>query len=216
VSSWCRQDGHNVSILCIPLCLYQAKFFLSSIVLNNLNNLWKSPTATIIYHFCDFAERKAEKTAVILQRFLRQILHEANPMQLSMLERYRENLNNPSLKELSRALSDVARVKANAYLIIDALDEFDDRKALIPILRELGKAGIKVFVTSRDIPDIRDAFRTERSIEIQASRSDLENFVANSFQESDYYDSLNPNAAIVSAIVDQAAGMYEVQPVVRL
>jgi hypothetical protein len=137
-------------------------------------------------------------------------------MQLSMLERYRENLNHPSLNELSRALSDVARAKANAYLIIDALDEFDDRKALIPILRELGKARMKVFVTSRDIPDIRDAFRTERSIEIQASRSDLENFVANSFQESDYYDSLNPNAAIVSAIVDQAAGMYEVQPVVRL
>jgi hypothetical protein len=136
-------------------------------------------------------------------------------MQLALLERYRENSNNPSLKELSRALSDVARVKLNAYLIIDALDEFDDRKALIPILRELGKAGIKIFVTSRDIPDIRDAFHTERNLEIQASRSDLENFVANSFQESDYYDS-SPNAAIVSAIVDQAAGMYEVPPVLLI
>lgn len=170
----------------------------------------------MIYHFCDFVERKAEKTAVILQRFLQQILHEANPKQLALLERYRENSNNPSLKELSRALSDVALVKANAYLIIDALDEFDDRKALIPILRELGKAGIKIFVTSRDIPDIRDAFRTERNLEIQASRSDLENFVGNSFQESDYYDSFSPNAAIVSAIVDQAAGMCEFLPVVRL
>jgi hypothetical protein len=205
-----------VGILCIFPTLFQLEFFLSSIVLNNLNNVWKPPTATIIYHFCDFVERKAEKTAVILQRFLQQILHDADSMQLALLERHRENSNNPSLKELSRALSDVARVKANAYLIIDALDEFDDRKALIPILRELGKAGIKIFVTSRDIPDIRDAFHTERNLEIQATRSDLENFVANSFQENDYYDSVSPNAAIVSAIVDKAAGMYEVSPVLHL
>jgi len=130
-------------------------------------------------------------------------------VQLSLLEQHRENLNNPSLKELSRTLSDVALIKANAYLVIDALDELGDRKTLLPILIELARTGIKVFVTSRDIPDIRDAFRTERNLEIQASRSDLENFVANSFQESDYYDSLSPNAAVVSAVVDQAGGMYE-------
>lgn len=131
-------------------------------------------------------------------------------MQLSLLERHRENANNPSLKELSKALLEIAQVKSNAYLIIDALDEFGDRKTLIPILRESVKAGIKVFVTSRDIPDIRDAFRTERNVEIQASRSDLEIFVANSFEESEYYDSLSPNAAIVTTVVDQAGGMYEV------
>ena len=128
-------------------------------------------------------------------------------MQLSLLEGQRENLNNPSLKELSRILSEVIRAKANTYLIVDALDELADRKVLIPILRDLAKAGIKVFVTSRDIPDIRDAFRTERNIEIQASRSDLENFVANSFKGSDYYDSSGPSVAIVSVIVDQAGGM---------
>ena len=111
---------------------------------------------------------------------------------------------------------DVARIKPNAYLIIDALDELDDRKALIPIIRELAKVGTKVFVTSRDVPDIRDAFRTERNIEIQASRSDLEKFVETSLQESDYFDSLSPNAGIVSAIVDQAGGMYEVPPTVHL
>jgi hypothetical protein len=151
-----------------------------------------------------------EKTVVILQGFLRQILHEANPVQLSLLDRRHEDLNSPSLKELSRILLEVAQVKAKSYLVIDALDELGDRKALIPILQELSNAGIKVFVTSRDIPDIQDAFHTKKSIEIQASRSDLENFVVNSFQENDYYGSLNAQAAIVSAIVDQAGGMYEV------
>lgn len=130
------------------------------------------------------------------------------------MDQRREDISNPSLKELSRTLSDVALVKANTYVIIDALDEFGDRKALMPILRQFAKAGIKVFVTSRDIPDIREAFCAERNLEIQASRSDLETFVENSFQESDYYDSLSPDTAIVSAIVDQAGGMYEVPPLV--
>jgi hypothetical protein len=186
---------------------YQANLF-SSIVLDNLNEVQRPTPASIIYHFCDFAERKVEKTVVILQRLLRQILHEANPAQLSLLERRRESSNNPSLKELSQLLSDVTQAKANVYLIIDALDELDDRKAFIPILRELARIGIKVFVTSRDIPDIRDAFRTQRNIEIQASRADLESFVANSFEDNDYCDSPNANSAIVSAIVDQAGGMY--------
>jgi hypothetical protein len=205
-----------VGIFCIPLGFNKLIFILSSIVLDDLYKLWKSRAASIVYHFCDFAERKAETTVVVLRRFLRQILYEANPVQISLLERAHDNLNKPSLKQLSRILSDVVQVKENAYIIIDAFDEFSDRKTLIPILRELAKTGIKVFVTSRDVPDIRDAFRAERNLEIQASRSDLENFVENSFQESDYYDSLGPSAAIVSAVVDQAGGMYEFPTMVFL
>lgn len=112
------------------------------------------------------------------------------------------------MKELSQILLDVIRVKTDVYLVIDALDELHDRKIFIPILRDLAKAGIKVFVTSREIPDIQDAFHTERKIEIQASRADLENFVANSFQENDYCDSLKVDSVVISAIVDQSGGMY--------
>ena len=184
---------------------------LSSIVLNDLYSLWK-PAAAIVYHFCDFAQCKSDRAVVILQQFLRQILHDANPMQLSQLEQHCRTLNNPSLKDLSRIFSDVTRVNENAFLIIDALDEFSDRKTLIPILRILANAGIKVLVTSRHIPDIYDAFHKERNLEIQASRSDLENFVANSLRESDYYDTFSPNAGIVSTIVDQAGGMYDGSP----
>ena len=147
-----------------------------------------------------------------LQSSSRSFYDEADSKQLSLLEQRRENLNNPSLKDLSKTLLDVARIKANTYLVIDALDEFDGRKALIPILLELAKAGNKVFVTSRDVPDIRDVFRTERNLEIQASHSDLENFVESKLQESDYYESLSPNSGIVSAIVDQAGGVYEILP----
>jgi hypothetical protein len=188
---------------------------LSSIVLNNLYTLWKPPAATIVYHFCDFAGRKSERSVVILQQFLRQILQDANATQLSLLEERRESSDNPSVKELSQVFSDVARVKANTYIVVDALDECDDRKALIPILLEFAKAGIKVLATSRDIPDIRKYFRTERSIEIRARRSDLENFVANSFQECDYFDSFSPNATIVSTIVDQAGGMCAYLPIMH-
>jgi hypothetical protein len=96
--------------------------------------------------------------AGVLQSFLQQILQEADPEKLSLLERHRARSNSPTLKDLSKTLLDLVRIKPTTYLNVDVLDGFDDRKAPIAIPRELAEAGIKVFVTSRDVPDIRDLF----------------------------------------------------------
>ena len=176
--------------------------FYSSIVIENLLSIVQDLTeSTVLYHFCDLAVRKS---IVVLQSFLRQILHEGNRHQVSLLERCCKHSNNPSLKELSTTLSDTARLNKNTFIVVDA---FEDRKSLIPILRGFTKAGIKVLVTSRDIPDIRDALQTEKCLQIEAERSDLELYVGSRLTESDHYESLNPNAGIISAIIDQADGM---------
>ncbi len=177
--------------------------FHSSIVIETLVDL---PESTVLYHFCDLAVRKS---IVVLQSFLRQTLHKGSRYQVSLLEQCCKHSSTPSLRELSMTLSDTARLNKNTFIVVDALDELEDRKSLIPILRGLTKAGIKVLVTSRDIPDIRDAFQTEKRLEIEAERSDLEIYVGSRLTGSDHYESLNPNAGIVSAIVDPAGGMYD-------
>ena len=179
--------------------------FPSSIIIENLLSIVQDlPESTVLYHFCDLAVRKS---IVVLQSFLRQILHAGSRHQVSLLERCCKQSNTPSLKELTTTLSDTARLNKNTFIVVDALDEFEDRKSLIPIVRRLTKAGIKVLVTSRDIPDIRDAFQTEKCLEIEAERSDLELYVGSRLTESDHYESLDPNAGIISAIIDQADGM---------
>ena len=178
--------------------------FHSSIVIENLLSVVQDlPESTVLYHFCDLAVRKS---IVVLQSFLRQVLHTGSRHQVSLLEQCKQS-NTPSLKELSMTLSNTARLNKNTFIVVDALDEFEDRKSLMTILRGLAKAGIKVLVTSRDIPDIRDVFQTEKCLEIEAERSDLELYVGNRLTESDHYESLSPNAGIISTIIDQADGM---------
>ena len=177
----------------------------SSLVIENLLSVVQDlPESTVLYHFCDLAVRKS---ILVLQSFLRQILHQGSRHQVSLLEQCCKHSSSPSLKELSMTLSDTAQLNKNTFIVVDALDEFEDRKSLIPILRGLTKVGFKVLVTSRDIPDIRDAFQTEKCVEIEAQRCDLELYVGSRLAESDHYDLLNPNAGIISAIIDQADGM---------
>lgn len=176
-----------------------------SIVIDDLrNSVRKSPATTVLYHFCDYGERN---TLFVLQSFLRQVLYEGSSIQVSLLGQYCIDSRTPSIKELSKILSEVVKLEVDTFLIVDALDEFEDRRTLLPILRRLSEDGVRVLVTSRDIPDIRDSFRAEKILGIQASRSDLELYVESIIAESDHYDSLTSNSEIVSAVLDQADGM---------
>ena len=158
----------------------------------------------VLNHFCDIAKRKA---VTILQSLLLQIFQKGGPNQKTLLEKHCEESDSPSCKELSKILLEAVRFNENTYMVLDALDEHDDRKILIPILQRMTKAGVKILVTSRNTPDIRDAFQSEDSLEIQAPRSDLEIYVSNRLTEGDLYDSQKLDLGMVSAIVDQANGM---------
>ena len=128
--------------------------------------------------------------------------------QVSLLkERCQYSSSPPSLNELSRILSELVKIGMNTYLIFDALDEFEDRRTLIPILQRLSKDGVKALVTSRNVPDIRNSFETEKSIEVRASRHDLKIYVEGRLAESDHLSALSPSAGIIPIIIDQAGGM---------
>ena len=177
----------------------------SSIAIDDLHHaVQKVSGSTVLYHFCDLVKRKA---ATVLQSFLQQIAQNGSSSQLALLGQYCKDSNTPSLKELLRILTEVVELSYKTWLVIDGLDEFDDRKTLIPIIQRLSKAGVKVLVTSRNIPDIRDAFQSEKGFEVQVPRSELEVYVSNRLEESDLFDSLDPSSVMVSTIVDQADGM---------
>ena len=158
----------------------------------------------MLYYFCDLAQRQ---TATVLRSILQQIVEKGSSNQLALLGQYCKDSDAPTLKELSRILAEVVQLSDNTWLVIDALDELDDRKTLIPIIQRLTKAGARVLVMSRNIPDIRDAFQSEKNLEVQVPRSELEVYVSIRFEESDHFESCDPNSIMVSAIVHQADGM---------
>ena len=158
----------------------------------------------ILCHFCDTSKRSP---LTVLQSLLWQVVKVGSLEQLSYLEHLCRSSNSPSLNELAEILSETVRLNNNVYLVVDALDEFRDRRLMVPLLQRLSRTGLKVLITSRDIPDIRDAFYSESSLMIQASQSDLEAYIRDRLAESDLCDSIQTHADMVTAIANQVDGV---------
>ncbi|KAJ6524309.1 ankyrin repeat-containing domain protein [Mycena capillaripes] len=182
------------------------KSVLSSIV---LQDICKNASASgVVHYFCDFAAGKQQTATLILQSLVRQMLVHGNDGHISVLKRCRERLSTPpSLKDLFQAFIEMCKLNSSGpYIVLDALDELEDRKVLLPLLGELVQAGCHIFATSRHIPDIADALTASEQLELEANRADLKLFVESELQASDF-SHLSGTSSIVDAIVDQAGGM---------
>ncbi|KAF8217396.1 ankyrin repeat-containing domain protein [Mycena galopus ATCC 62051] len=182
------------------------KSILSSIVLQDIR---KNTRASVVHYFCDFAAGKQQKATSILQSLVRQMLVYGNDGHILVLKRCREQLSTPpSLKDLFQAFIEMCKLESSGlYIVLDALDELEDRKVLLPLLGELVQAGCHIFATSRHIPDIADAFRAAEQLELEANRADLKLFVESELQASDF-SHLSGTSSIVYAIVEQASGIF--------
>jgi tRNA U34 5-methylaminomethyl-2-thiouridine-forming methyltransferase MnmC len=81
-------------------------------------------------------------------------------------------------KTLRSVVSDYTRV----FIVIDALDEYEDRSRLISDMAKLqAQTGANLFTTSRPIPEIemeiKEVFQRSISLEISARREDVEKYL---------------------------------------
>jgi hypothetical protein len=83
-------------------------------------------------------------------------------------------------------LCEVAKELGDVFIIIDGLDECEQREHLLPILRYLAGC-VRLFITSRDDRDIRTSFEEYLSYRISIQPSDvhrdIQNFVEKEIQE---------------------------------
>ncbi|RXW25640.1 hypothetical protein EST38_g228 [Candolleomyces aberdarensis] len=181
------------------------KTTLSGVAFNNLQEEFSDDV--ILHHFCDFSERNQQTSIAVVKTLLHQVLNQANDDQIVKLRTHREKSKTTlKLATLSSILIDVCS-SHSTFLVLDALDEFNDRKTLYPVLQQLVQAGWRVMATSRSLPDISDSFRSYPQIEIEAAKSDLETYVALRLTESDF-DTISGNQSILASIVDKADGIF--------
>ncbi|KAF5317186.1 hypothetical protein D9611_003778 [Ephemerocybe angulata] len=166
-----------------------------------------TPRATVLYHICSFSGRSQQSTVTVLKLLIQQVLSKATDSQVSILLKHREKSSaSPKAASLLSALLETCPSN-DAFLILDALDEFDDRRTLFPILKQLVHGGWRVMVTSRQLPDIEDALRSYPQVEVTATKEDLELYVSRRLEESDF-ESISNNLSIISSIVDKAGGIF--------
>ncbi|KAK4212693.1 hypothetical protein QBC37DRAFT_401244 [Rhypophila decipiens] len=132
------------------------------------------PDATVSYHF--FRDGRQESLADVLRHLVWQ--HLSQPTGLSKLAERIYSKSKPTkapvlLKELVKILCDIGSSSARAYLVLDGLDEFPLYSKLLKHLPEFTAAGIRVLVSSRDLPAIESLLSGPTVVDARASRSDI-------------------------------------------
>ncbi|KAJ7439220.1 ankyrin repeat-containing domain protein [Mycena latifolia] len=183
------------------------KSILSSVVLQDLSTTAKA--SLVMHYFCDFAAGKQQTASLILQTLMRQTLLLGSNEQISVVKRCRERFSTPPIfKQLLQTFIDMCKLQgAGTYIVLDALDELEDRKILLPLLSEFANAGCHVFATSRHIPDIADVLAASEQVELEASRNDLRIFVESELQASEFAH-VAAASSIIDTVIDQAGGIF--------
>jgi len=127
-----------------------------------------------------------------------------------------------SVQSLESILLAVLAAYDTAFVVLDALDECpedtDARSKLFDGLEHLSKeaANLRILMTSRDIPDIRDCmirFPTERlPVMTRAVDKDIHSYVAQQLSQGQYFRRLKRESLdlVQTTITEKADGMYVV------
>ncbi|KAM7214504.1 ankyrin [Rhypophila decipiens] len=147
------------------------------------------PDATVSYHF--FRDGRQESLSDVFRHLVWQ--HLSQPTGLSKLAERIYSKSKPTkapvlLKELVKILCDIGSSSGRAYLILDGLDEFPHYSKLLKHLPEFTAAGIRVLVSSRDLPAIQTLLSGAVVHDARAGRSDIEAYVSWRLEEDSELD----------------------------
>ncbi|PGH23688.1 hypothetical protein AJ80_02294 [Polytolypa hystricis UAMH7299] len=174
--SW--QNGKEGLFLAYGQQAGAGKTILSSVILQDLHEKYAA-NAVITYHFfsCD---RPKEPLLDALRHLVVQALSQAQsiPSQASDLWK-RKSQSNADLirKDLIEILISVANLMPHMFIVLDGLDECRYFNKLVHHISTLKKSGIKLLVTSRDLPHIKDHFLRDSNLEVRASKDDIHRYV---------------------------------------
>jgi predicted ATPase len=159
------------------------KTILTSIVVNHLITTFReNDDVGIAYIYCNFRDQAQQTAEGLLRSLLKQLAHQRPSLLdqvVDLYERRGAKVSPPSINEFSSALQSVTASYSQVFVLIDALDEcqVSDRTRSIflsEIFNLQARQGINIFATSRFIPEIVDKFVGSPSLEIRASKGDLQ------------------------------------------
>ncbi|EON63613.1 hypothetical protein W97_02841 [Coniosporium apollinis CBS 100218] len=162
------------------------KTITAAITINHLLRTVQNNTTRVAYVYCNYNAQADQTTTSLLSAILKQ-LAQARPSIPEPVARlydcYAKRKTRPSLEEIINALQSVLSNYSSAYVVVDALDECPDkhgtRSQLLAKLRDLqSKTDLRLMVTSRFIPDIKNTFKSTPRLEVRASNADVKRFVA--------------------------------------
>lgn len=180
--SWLQ--GADRTLFC-PGIPGAGKTMMAAIAIDHLGRL-AQPDVGLAYVFCNYKSQNDQSLYSLLSALLQQLVLTRTDIAAPVTHLYNHHSHQksrPSLDEIFTALSTICSNYARVYIVADALDECSDqhgaRSQLIGKLRALqAKTDVRLLFTSRFIPEIKEAFRSDLMLEVRASEEDVKRFVA--------------------------------------
>ena len=186
------------------------KTVIAAIVVDDLETTFQNNNDVgIAYLFCDIKVQD-QKPEDLLANLSKQLVKEGSVPDnvMDLFNRCKAKRKPPSLEEISKVLSSVISSYSRVFIVVDALDECQ-AKCRMKFLERLSpqtETEVNIFATSRFIPEVVKAFEGKASLEIRASKEDVEKYLDENLSQLQRSKSLqNEIKAEIGKAVD---GMY--------
>jgi hypothetical protein len=154
-----KANASSVWLHGIPGC---GKTVLSSTVLEDIHELTRNdPCKALAYFYFDFNDRQKQDPKLMVQSLVRQLLQQCIRI-LPSFEAFFSSCDNgqrqPSLDNLLKVLQEWIKDFPRTYLVVDALDECENRRELMSIIKTISAwrlQGLHMLFTSRREGDIK-------------------------------------------------------------
>ena len=158
------------------------KTIIAAIVIDDLETTFQNNNDVgIAYLFCDF-KIQDQKPEDLLASLSKQLVKEGSVPDnvMDLFNQCKSKKKRPSLKEISKVLSSVISSYSRVFIVVDALDECQ-WKCRTDFLKEMlnpqTETEVNIFATSRFIPEVVKAFEGKASLEIRASKEDVQKYL---------------------------------------
>ncbi|KAH6898864.1 ankyrin repeat-containing domain protein [Thelonectria olida] len=179
-------DGSGETLFC-PGMPGAGKTMITAIVVDHLCNKYDPDyTVGIAYVYCNFRQQHEQQPIDLLLSMLRQLVQKQRSVPDEVHElwsSYRYKRARPTFEEVFSVLQYTVGDFSKTYIVVDALDECcqasdSDRMKFLSALSQLQtKAEANVFATSRFIPNIERAFDGSPTLEIRATKHDVQRYM---------------------------------------
>jgi hypothetical protein len=162
------------------------KSMMTAIMVDDLNARFQHEKDFGIAHiYCDYGEKKDQTVNAFLASLVRQLCKGCTNLPDSittLYKRHQKNETRPTFDELSNCLQSVVALYSRVFIIVDALDEFQDTnndrsKFISVILKVQTRCKLNFLATSRDLPEITSMFDSSQTVEIRARDEDLRRYI---------------------------------------
>ncbi|KAH8144849.1 uncharacterized protein LAJ45_11119 [Morchella importuna] len=206
------------------------KSILASLVLETISAKYSlnSRIGVALVYF-NFQEQGVQKSIKVLSTMIKQLARQKKvlPKELKhFYKQYYREASFPTEGKLDAQLADLSASFDQVFLVMDAMDEFEDREGFLPIISRFaqgsssihgpprnGSTLFKIFVTSRREKDIEKTFTSCNfpTIQIEAKKvdADIETFIQYQLKErsGDVIMDQKLKDKIAKALISKSSGM---------